>query len=299
MSRLRLFLIVVLVTASSCRLFGAPDEEGPVRDDAGEEMGENNLNNLNNLNNVNNNVPDMSDMTTVEQPALPRPPVEEGRITEGRIFEFRFLEAAGTTATNLEGDIVMDLSATASWIDGRNGVLVDGNGMMLSRMPPAEFYDRIKTTEQFTIEAWVKPSTLSQGGPARFVAISADTSNAVMTLGQDWGGDWVARLRTTSSYANYGAPSLEAEGLADVDFETHIVFTYDGIRARLYVDGNLVVDEQRFGSFANWDTSYHMAFGNEQTPVRDWAGEIYLVAAYDHPFTIEDVRNHFVIGSQF
>ena len=97
-----------------------------------------------------------------------------------------------------------------------------------------------KKENSITIEAWIKPSNITQTGPARIVSVSQNTNSRNFTLGQN-GRSCDMRLRTTSTSTN-GLPSLSS---GDNEAVRHIsaICSANGDLALIYstVGGDIAV----------------------------------------------------------
>ncbi len=206
-----------------------------------------------------------------------------------------------------EGDSVRDSSGAGSgvelrikdarnvrWLEGPGGVEFTGPGTIVGRGTGALF-DRLRRTNRLTIEAWIQPGDLSQGGPARIVSMSADPGQRDFTLGQDKSG-LAFRLRTTKTGAN-GTPQLDtAKGVLKKE-TMHVVCTFDGKTKYVYVNGRRRREEQRLGGdFSGWQR-YPLIVGNEATGDRPWRGKVFLVALYDRALDQDEVQRNYRAGA--
>ena len=205
------------------------------------------------------------------------------------------------------GDIVKDRSGAGTPIDLRiadpkavvrtKGALeVRGKTSIGSEKPPPRLIDAIKKSGVLTVEAWLKPASTKQDGPARVVTISSDPSNRNFTLGQD-GDRFDFRLRTTRTSTN-GIPSLQSQPRTVTTTKTHIVYTrYITGEARLFVNGKKVAETPVGGDASNWDSSMRLGLANEFSGDRPWLGTFYLVAIYSRDLTAKEIHHNFLVGS--
>ncbi|NJN05353.1 MAG: LamG domain-containing protein [Rhodobacteraceae bacterium] len=99
---------------------------------------------------------------------------------------------------------------------------ITGNSQLQATQPPVRLIESIRRSGELTIEAWIKPSSLDQKGPARIVTLSANGSQRNFTLGQD-GDRYDIRLRTTQTGVN-GTPSLASDCHCEPATETGAQF---------------------------------------------------------------------------
>lgn len=171
-----------------------------------------------------------------------------------------------------------------------HGVRLTGDAVVSTPGPAREVADSI--VDDFTVEAWVRPTRLDQSGPARIVSSSdgADLTDVNFHLGQD--------RHCLSLRLDTGRREAEWLLLADV-FDRpqpawHLVATYDSGTVRVYVDGEPRLEEDfDDADVSGWSRDYPLLVGNEATRDRPFEGEIYLVAVYERALGASEVaRNH-------
>ncbi len=222
------------------------------------------------------------------------------RVERGLLARYDFRESDGQTVHDRSGvgkplDLVIDKSSRVRWSKGT--LVVEASSSIASAHPATKIIDAVKKSNAISIEAWLKPANTSQGGPARIVSISADTSNRNVTLGQEK-NFYDVRLRATGS-DNNGLPSTSSPKRSLQTKLTHVVFTRDAKgKAIVYVDGKQVASKSVKGNFGNWDNRHRLFLANEATKDRAWLGELQLVAIYDRALSDKDVKQNFAAGSQ-
>lgn len=178
----------------------------------------------------------------------------------------------------------------------RAGRMIVGSAVSITSDGPAtKVIAASRQSHELTIEAWVKPQTTQQSGPARIVSLSANPSLRNFTLGQDK-GHWEIRLRTTAT-DNNGMPSTSSpENSVNVAIShLALVRNAEGV-STLYVDGQPSVTQVIAGSFENWSPDFRLSLANEVTGDRPWLGEIHLVALYSRALTDVEVEQNFRAG---
>lgn len=231
----------------------------------------------------------------VEEP--PSPPIN--RVANGLQVLYTFDEGSGTWVHDRSGvgvpfNLMVESEAAVSWIpDG--GLAVNSSTIIASLGPPTKVIKSAKTSNEITLEAWVRPADVTQDGPARIVTLSRDFHHRNLQLGQAT-ALYDVRLRTTATTSN-GHPSLSAP-LGSLTTElTHVVYTRikTGL-ARIYINGQVVAERVVGGDLSKWNEKYHLALANEFVGSRPWVGEYHLVAIFDRALSEAEVSQNFQAG---
>ncbi len=222
------------------------------------------------------------------------------RVSGGLVVLYDFAEGSGTTVHDRSGvgqavDLAFDKTPNVSWSD--DGLIIKTSTRIVSAQPARKIIDAVRRSNAITVEAWLKPATTTQSGPARIVSISKDTSGRNVTLGQD-GEVFDVRLRTTGTSAN-GIPSTGSPKKSLQTRLTHVVYTRDAAGSTtIYLDGKQVARGKASGNVSNWDNNQRLSLANEVTGDRPWLGELHLVAIFDRALSASDVQQNFVAGSR-
>ena len=186
------------------------------------------------------------------------------------------------------------------------GVTFQGDGSLLATEAPTERVTQtVRESGELTVEAWLKPASSDQSGPARIVSVSdgTETSRRNFTLGQQ-GSRYIFRLRTDAEDAEAGFRVKERQTpeQAALPQNQHVAVTYANCRhcgagiLRFFVNGELLAEHRDLrGGFARWDGGLRLLLGNEASLDRQWLGTLYLVAIYSRALPPEDVRAHAAI----
>ncbi len=161
-------------------------------------------------------------------------PIETAK--QGPVAAYSFDEGTGTTVEDLSGDENEGtVEGGAEWKPGRFGESLQfaaGEGECVT-VPNSE---SLRLPEEVTIEAWIRPEGSLVNDPI------------VAKEGGEEGPDYSYRLGlgvgpsgTLEGYA--GEEEVRKYGVIEPNVWTHVAFTYDGARDRLYVNGELVASE--------------------------------------------------------
>lgn len=220
------------------------------------------------------------------------------RSREGLLALYNFCEPGGP--------VIRDHSGNASpvhlRIEGLSGVQRLEGGLrivrdtrIVSMAAPKRMVQAVRSSGEFSVEAWIVPANDQQKGPARIVTLSRNGSERNFTLGQD-GSRFDVRCRTNQSNKN-GIPSLASQQTVVVPELTHVLYSRakDGV-FRLYLNGLLDSEGQDEGSLKAWKDAVEFGLGNEVNGGRLWKGTFYMVAMFDRALAAEDVSRHFKAG---
>ncbi len=219
------------------------------------------------------------------------------------VVRYDFVDGSGVTVSDSGSGVPLDLTISdpgaVSWVSG-GGLRVDSATVITSGGAATKVYDAVAVSNEMTVEAWVTPANVSQGGPARIVASAVDPFARNFMLGQ---GAWSsladdtfgARLRTTSSLS--GQPDLfTPAGTATTDL-THVVMTRTAAGAiAMYVNGVVQGTQTRAGDFSNWNRSYPLVVANVGSGARPWVGTLCQIAIYDQALDVSEVNDNYTAG---
>ena len=228
------------------------------------------------------------------------------------IAYYLFDEPSGTAVLDKSNngpalDLTMNTAEGSGWNRATAGAIqVTGNDVIAqSAAGPHKVYSRIVTAQQFTVEAWVQSSTLTQPDsyPHRLVTLSANPFARNFTLGVTDSDEtpvnaYVARVRTDAGDGN-GTASQFFTGANTAGLGlTHVALTVDSSgNRRLYVNGTLSGSVNAPVTYASWDSAFRLALFNELTLDRDWLGTMHLAAIYDRALTATEVQRNYTAGA--
>ena len=222
------------------------------------------------------------------------------RVTTDLLALYTFKEGAGATIYDVSGvgtphNLTVEDPANISWTP--DGISVDAE-TRATYTPTSDlrFLNDCQASNEITIEGWVKPANNTQTGSARMIGYTWDGSNWNFQLAQK-ADDYVARLRTTGNNSNELIGT--ANSIAVTPDWAHVVYTYDGTDAKLYVDGVAISttgEDTPTGDFSNWNSSYVITLFNEYGASRDWLGEMALAAFYSRALTPAEITTNFDAG---
>lgn len=189
------------------------------------------------------------------------------------------------------------------------GVTFHGDGSVLGTDGAADrIIQALRAKGELTVEAWLKPASPDQSGPARIVSVSdsTDGQRRNLTLGQQ-GSRYILRLRTdaANSEGGYRVAERGTPDNAVLAQSQHVAVTYAGCPhcgagvLRFFVDGELLAEHRDLrGSFRTWGTEFPLLLGNEASLDRQWLGTLYLVAIYSRALSAEEIKSNSAIAAR-
>jgi hypothetical protein len=220
----------------------------------------------------------------------------DDRVTGGLVVNYKFTEGSGTVINDLSGvgaalNLQINTPAAVEWTD--YGLNVKSAASIQSSSAATKLYDALTSTNEVTIEVWLKPSLETQS--AEIITLSQDVYNRNFMLMQENDDTYQIRLRTQLTN-NQGHPHFPTpSGLIQNTAITQIVFTRknDGTE-KIYVNGSEVSSIFREGDFSNWNASYPLAIADEITGGYPWVGLYNNIAIYDRALNDDEVEHNFI-----
>jgi hypothetical protein len=224
------------------------------------------------------------------------------RVSSGLKALYVFDEGEGNQILDNSGadpplNLEIQNPSTTKWLPG--GLKVDGNTLISSKDLPTELINSIVTSNEITLEAWIKPTDVNQSGPARIISLSKDQYSRAFTLGHEGNLDhynYIARLNTTSTDAN-GLPTVSTTNNFIRLNLHHVVYTRKSNgEEKIYVNGQECYTGTRGGDFSSMDNGYYLSLANEITGDRPWIGTYYLLAIYNKALNKDEIDMNFTAG---
>jgi hypothetical protein len=223
------------------------------------------------------------------------------RYEAATIAKYEFKTGMGNIAYDTSGHepaLNLTLSGDVTWVGGWGVSIKAGGKAQGTAAASKKLTDLIKSTGEFTIEAWANNGNVAQEN-AYIVSYSAGVNARNATLAQNM-YTYQAYTRSDKTGAN-GNPILITNA-ADMDAQAalqHVVLTYSPVEGRrIYVNGEPTgdVDAQGGGSLADWDDTFALVLGNETSTNRQWEGVLRMVAIHNRALTPAQVMQNFDAG---
>ena len=197
-------------------------------------------------------------------------------------------------------DLKIENEAAVKW--SPRGLLIGAPVLISSVAPGTKIVQACKASNEVTVEAWIRPGTLTQSGKdSRILGLSADFQNQDFLLGQEeLSGpvrSYFMRLRTTATDL-VGKPALTTPINSAALKLAHLVYARSAAGvATFYMDGVDVARTTGGGALTAWNEAYRLSVGNELSGDRPWLGEVHLVAVYARALSPEEVKQNFKAGT--
>jgi len=222
-------------------------------------------------------------------------------------LEYRFDDGAGGAVANSgtldDYDLTIDNLSAVTWQG--SSLRLHAPTKLSGPAPAVAFVQGVRSSDAFTVEAWVETASLDQDGPARIVTLSNRSQNRNFTLGQgvvpQGEVDWLARVRSPATDSNglfedHVDPLHAGPGIVSTQL-THLVLTRGGNGlAKLWVDGKVESSAELPGALDGWSADFALHLGNEQGSVRPWLGTYHYVALYDRALDGAEIAAHLAAG---
>jgi hypothetical protein len=222
------------------------------------------------------------------------------RVEAGLILLYDFDEGGGTVVADQSGvapahDLTIADVGNVTW--GQGLLSVDSSTTLSTAGGAAKVRERVVSSGELTMEAWVKPANTTQAGPSRIISMSADPLERNFMLGQELDAFAVRFRASGESDWDNGSPTvLTSSGSASTAL-THVMFVHrSNGQEVLYIDGVEDTTFGRSGDTSQWDASYPILVANEATDDRAWLGELHLIALYDRALSFSEVGQNFAAG---
>ncbi len=188
------------------------------------------------------------------------------------------------------------------WVGGW-GIELFSTSARGSTAASAKLAERLKSTNAYTIEAWLVPANISQEGPARIISYSANNTERNFTLGQTlYNYNFAQRSGSASNSADINGNPLLSTADADEILQAtqqHVAITYSGTEGRkIFVNGVQVASETNTQghNLNDWDENYTLLFGAEADGSSPWEGRLRMVAIHERALTEEQVQQNMAAG---
>ncbi len=222
-----------------------------------------------------------------------------GRFDSNVIARYEFRTGNGNTAfdtSGIEPAINLTLSGAFEWVGGWGVRINDGGKAQGSVSASSKLADLIRASGEFTLEAWVIPSTPAQDD-ANIISYSGSDAIRNVTLAQEQ-SSYSGLLRHEGTNRN-GMPAMLSPAESLQATLQHVALTYDPVNGRRLVINGIdsgSVDQQTPSLLGSWDDIYALVLGSEADGSRQWQGVLRFVAVHNRALTEQQLAQNFAAG---
>ncbi|MET0355948.1 MAG: LamG-like jellyroll fold domain-containing protein [Cellvibrio sp.] len=236
-----------------------------------------------------------------------------GRVDTNLIAKYEFKSGKGTVAYDTSGispAADLNLMGNVAWSSAWGIKIRDAGRAQASTASSRKFFDLINGSGEYSIETWIIPDNVTQGGndnnPARIVSYSGSDMLRNFTLGQyEYNYDFLNR--TTKSDANGLSMTGQAFHTKDTDERVqatlqHVVVTFDPVNGRkIYVNGEFTtdIDPDTSAALKDWDSNFALVVGNEVTgnpTASNWSGNMRFLGIHKRAMSAADIAANYKVG---
>lgn len=232
-----------------------------------------------------------------DDPVADAAPVSN-RVTEDLVAFYDFDGVLGQTAVNDTSGSATPLDLTigdplaVTW--GAGFLTVTAPVVIQSAGPASAIISACAASNEISVEAWVKPSTITSGG--RIVSNGVDAATRNFHLKQQ-DATYQVRVRTSQNAQGDDPDSITALGTATIDAVQHVIYSKNSLgQADIWINNIKQAPYSNAGSHANWDLSYPLVVANEISADRPWLGDLYMVAVYCRALSPAEVTQNYDEG---
>jgi hypothetical protein len=221
-----------------------------------------------------------------------------GRFDNNVIARYEFRTGNGSIAydtSGIEPALNLTLSGDVEWVGGW-GIRINDGKAQGGVSASSKLTNLIRASSEFTLEAWVIPSTPAQND-VNIVSYSGSATVRNVTLGQDQ-SSYTGLLRHEGTNLN-GMPAMLSPAESLQATLQHVALTYDPINGRrLYINGldSGVIDEQTPSLLGAWSDIHALVLGSETDGSRQWQGVLRFVAIHNRALTEQQLAQNFAAG---
>jgi len=227
----------------------------------------------------------------------------DGREEDNLQVFYNYSDFSGDIVTELAGtdnnsNLKIDPPENIEWLPGQ-GLKIFGSTILYNKDVGAKIIESIQSTEEITIENWLKPSETNQTSTAIILGISEDSAQQFFIQEQvsfDEFYEYGIQLSTDQT-DNFGNPRISTDArIWDTGLQ-HVLFTrnFMGIE-NIYLNGELVKSSNRNGSFSSLPTQQQLDICNLHFMDVPWNGTLFLTAIYNRALKPSEVISNYMAG---
>jgi len=233
-----------------------------------------------------------------------------GRYEDNIVALYEFKAGEGDVANDTSGvepALNLSLSGNVEWVGGwgikigeaytdTKNIAIENGKAQGSTSASKKIHDQIKSTGEYSIEAWLVPGNVAQEN-ARIITYSGSSEARNFTLGQTlYNYDFLQRSSTTDQNEVFSTADADERLQASLQ---HVVISFTPGEARkIYVNGQYTgdLDPDESGNLSEWNDSYAFVLGNETDGNSLWQGTLRMVAIHNRALTDQQIAQNYNVG---
>jgi hypothetical protein len=201
----------------------------------------------------------------------------------GLVAAYNFDAGTGRTVADLSGNGNTGTTRAASWVAGRHGGALSFNGRT-SWMTVADS-PSVNLSSAMTLEAWVRPTELSDGSWKSVIFKEQRKSTAYDLYASD------GKVPATSIWNGSEQLAKGSAQLLPLDRWSHLAATLGDGTLRLYLNGNLIATRPNAGTITRDRSAKPLRIGGNNVFDEFFAGSIDDVRIYDRALSDVELRS--------
>ena len=219
------------------------------------------------------------------------------RATQGLVALYAFVDEEGdgivhdVSGVDPPLDLTIENPENVEWLES-GGLQIKAPTAISSETAAGKVSLKCKQQNAITVEAWIRPQSADQNGPASIVSLSLDSEHRNFTLGQELS---VVDFRLQTSDSAEGLLAIVSDpGSLDTDLKHVVCVRNQSGHVRIVVDGNEVGSGDTLGNLSTWNLSYRLLLGDEGSHEQAWLGTFHLLAIYEMALDTDTLDQNFV-----
>ena len=224
------------------------------------------------------------------------------RYENNLIALWEFKTGSGSVAYDTSGvQPALDLtfSGAVDWVLGYGIEIINGKAQG-STTNSKKLSDFIKSSGEYSIEAWVVPGNVTQE-ESSIITYSGGGTVRNFTMGQSlYNYNFLNLSDRTDGTLNSSLTTADADEDLQASLQ-HVVMNFDPVNGRrIYVNGVFTGDNEGAGnipaSIADWSENFAFVLGNEPGSSALWKGKLRLVAIHNRVLSDAQIQQNFDVG---
>lgn len=216
---------------------------------------------------------------------------------------YNYSDQAGDFVSELSGsddkaDLKIDPGGNTKWLRGQ-GLEILGKSILYNKEVGVSLMNAFKTTEEISVENWLKPSQLEQLSPSNILGIVEDSAHQFFIqqhLSDEDNYEYGFRL-STSNTDHFGNPEISTESKIRTSELQHVLYTRNVQgNEKIYLNGELVKTSSRSGSFSTQTNSTQLELCNLHYRDAPWMGTLFLTAIYNKALDASQANINYMAG---